>query len=203
MEGTFIRGNGFGSTHRSRQPSILVTCYSYLTLLISLRAFNNRHCFPLSMLISDFASASKDDVVAEVKRLRTLLHTYTVTVSETKGLEVVWMMLSDGQLCIDVSTLVSASEKMTGAGMSEDEVKAKLKELSIAEGAIDFDAFVKFFSTEKSSGVGLTFEQIAVSISMFFSAPPAVKPLPCFYYSIVWPRFTVILYLLAEREGSD
>ena len=98
-----------------------------------------------------------------MKRLRTLLHTYTITVSETKGLEVVWMMLSDGQLCIDVATLCSASERMTGAKLPEDNVRAKLKELNIGEGTIDFDAFVKFFSTEKKDGLGITFNDIAVS----------------------------------------
>ena len=99
-----------------------------------------------------------------------------VSVQETKGLEVVWMMLSDGQLCIDVSTLSSANEKMTRVGgknttsvLSEDDVKEKLKKLGISEGAIDFEAFVKFFSTEKKSGVGICFEDIAVSKCLLYS----------------------------------
>ena len=142
------------------------------------------------IILSDFNNASPADIVAEVRRLRTLLHTYTVSHPETKGLEVVWMMLSDGQLCIDVDTLCSANEKMTGESISEEKAKAKLKELNIAENAIDFDAFVKFFATEKKEGVGLTFQDIAVSPLSIFGNDILrhlclpfflINPSPCLY----------------------
>ena len=121
--------------------------------------------------------------------------------SDQKGLEMVWMMLSEGQLCIDVPTLVSACPKM-GADLKEDAVRSKMKELDINEGAIDFDAFVKFFATYKKDGGGIpSFDQIAVryaSLSAFVAKFMDIKPVNV----PMLMRYSALL-LRAEWKGRD
>jgi len=108
---------------------------------------------------SDLASA--DDAVAEVKRLRSLLHHMsTVTDQESKGLEVVWGHLSDGGHTIDLATLCQAHQKMTNKEVTEDGMKLTLKELDVAENAIDFENFVRIFALRKKHKGPVQFDDI-------------------------------------------
>lgn len=88
---------------------------------------------------------------AEVARLRKQLHKLTsLGHQETKGLEAVFQMLSEGRDEIDVATLCQAHERLCQAPITEDDMRSAMNELGLVKPTADFLAFCKIFALRRS-----------------------------------------------------
>lgn len=101
---------------------------------------------------SDVGSA--DLAKAEVIRLRKQLHKVTdLGHQETKGLEAVFMMFSEGRDEIDVPTMCQAHERLIQQPCTEDEMRTLMTDFGLVKDTVDFQSFCKIFALRRSKAV--------------------------------------------------